>query len=106
MPAEAPRFYYDGKWFQMYEWVSKSGGTLPKMEDRFYILFSNKELKQGSEWNVYSISVSNFGESIILNEMHHIDDTLTDPHIGDIISIICKITIPPRVKSKKCIFYE
>ena len=87
MPDNAPRFYYGDEWFQMYEWVDKSGATLTKMEDRFYILFSNKGLKQGVEWNIYSISVSNFGESIILNEMYDIDSMLEDPYITDIVSI-------------------
>ena len=87
MPENTPRFHYDGDWLQMYDWIDKSGATLSKMEDRFYILFSNKELKQGVGWNIYSISVSNFGESIILNEMYDIDTTPKDPHITDIISI-------------------
>lgn len=104
MPDNAPRFYYGDEWFQMYDWVDVSGGKLPKMEDRFYILFSNKELKQGAEWNVYSISVSNFGESIILNEMHDIGDTPTDPHIADIISIYAKTPYLQGLNPKNVFF--
>lgn len=87
LPDDAPRFYYDGDWFQMYDWVEASGGTIDKMEDRFYILFSNRTLKKDDEWNIYSISVSNFGNSLILNEMFDIDHMQTIPNIADIISI-------------------
>tara|TARA_R110000824_G_scaffold73688_4_gene187650 strand:+ start:4300 stop:4719 length:420 start_codon:yes stop_codon:yes gene_type:complete len=104
MPDNAPRFYYGGEWFQMYDWVDISGGKLPKMEDRFYILFSNKELKQGAEWNVYSISVSNFGKSIILNEMHNIDSMQEDPYITDIISIYKNTPYLQGLNSKNVFF--
>ena len=87
LPDYTPRYYFDGTWFKMYDWVEVTGGTLSKMEDRFYILFSNKSLKQDGMWNVYSISVSNFGKSLILNEMFEIEDVQDDPNIADIISI-------------------
>jgi len=87
LPNYAPRFYYGGDWFQMYDWVEASGGHLSNMVDRFYIIFSNKELKQDKKWNIYSITVSNFGKTIILNEMFEIDSMDTDPHITNIVSI-------------------
>lgn len=87
LPDYAPRFYYDGDWFQMYDWVKATGGNLLTMEDRFYILFSNKGLNKNGRWDIYSISVSNFGKSLILNEMFEIESTNDSPSIVDIVSI-------------------
>ena len=104
LPEDVPRFYYAGEWFQIYEWVEETGGALSKMDERFHILFSNKELKRDVNWDIYAISVSKFGKSIILNDMYDIHSTPKDPHIIDIIALYKKTPYLQGLNPKQIFF--
>lgn len=91
--TQIPKQYYrniyeTGDWISYNTWLTKTRGIPEHFIKLYYIVFSTRFLKYGSmEWDVFSIAVIQYKNTLVLKDFHHLHEYKFDPNVFDLIRL-------------------